>query len=163
MALFESAHVYRPAAPLGDIPEGSPAGRTPALERHHLAALTTEARPAGWRTPAQPADFYAARALLEALLGAAGLDWWTEAGGRPFLHPGRAASLLAGDERKIGWLGELHPLVAGAWDLSGPVAAFELDVEAFPPSCRTSQWWWPTRYRRRRSRRPCARAAASCS
>jgi phenylalanyl-tRNA synthetase beta chain len=130
VALFESAHVYRPGAPLDDLPEGSPAGRTPALERHHLAALVTEARPAGWRTPAQPADFYAVRALLEALLGAAGLDWWTEAGGRPFLHPGRAASLLAGDERKIGWLGELHPLVAGAWDLSGAVAAFELDVEA---------------------------------
>ena len=34
----------------------------------------------------------------------------------PFLHPGRSARVLAGGER-VGWLGELHPLVARAWDL----------------------------------------------
>ncbi len=131
VALFESAHVYRPDGPLDDLPEGSPAGRTPALERHHLAVLVTEARPAGWRTPAAPADFYAARALLEALLSAAGVDWVAEEGGRPFLHPGRAASVIdRASERKLGWLGEIHPLVVQAWDLSGPVAGFELDVDA---------------------------------
>ena len=27
--------------------------------------------------------------------------------------------MLAGDERKLGWIGELHPLVARAWDLDG--------------------------------------------
>jgi phenylalanyl-tRNA synthetase beta chain len=131
VALFESAHVYRPDGPLDDVPEGSPAGRTPALERHHLAVLVTEARPAGWRTPAAPADFYAARALLEALLSAAGADWVAEEGGRPFLHPGRAASVIdRASERKLGWLGEIHPLVVQAWDLPGPVAGFELDVDA---------------------------------
>ena len=33
-----------------------------------------------------------------------------------------------GDERKVGWIGELHPLVARAWDLEG-AAAFELDLD----------------------------------
>jgi phenylalanyl-tRNA synthetase beta chain len=131
VALFESAHVYRPGPePLNQIGEGSPAGRTPAVERHHLAVLMTESAPGGWRTPARPADFYAGRALLEGLLEAAGLPWWPEEGPRPFLHPGRAGSILTGNERKIGWLGELHPLVAREWDLTGPVAAFELDIDA---------------------------------
>jgi phenylalanyl-tRNA synthetase beta chain len=37
--------------------------------------------------------------------------------------------VLAADERKLGWIGELHPSVARAWDLDGTVAAFELDAE----------------------------------
>jgi phenylalanyl-tRNA synthetase beta chain len=54
---------------------------------------------------------------------------WVEPGERPFLHPGRTATVLAGDERKLGWIGEIHPSVARAWDLDGTVAAFELDAE----------------------------------
>src|ERR671914_667835 len=50
VALFESAHVYRPGPePLDEVGEGSPAGKTPALERHHLAGLITESAPGGWR------------------------------------------------------------------------------------------------------------------
>ena len=36
--------------------------------------------------------------------------------------------MLASDERKLGWIGELHPLVARAWDLDGG-AAFEIDFD----------------------------------
>jgi phenylalanyl-tRNA synthetase beta chain len=111
------------------VPEGSPRGATPAVERHHLGVLLTEAVPDGWRTPAEPADFYAARALLEALMAAVGVDWTVEPGERPYLHPGRAASVLARDERKVGWIGELHPLVAREWELDGGVAAFEVDFD----------------------------------
>jgi phenylalanyl-tRNA synthetase beta chain len=129
LALFESAHVYRPSRPLDEVPEGSPHGATPALERHHLGVVLTEAAPGGWRSDARPADFYAARGLLEALMGAIGVDWTLEPGERPYLHPGRAATVLAGDERKAGWIGELHPLVAREWELEGSVAAFELDFD----------------------------------
>ena len=59
VALFESAHIYLPAGALEPAPDGSPGGATPAAEQHHLAALLTEATPAGWRTPAREADFYA--------------------------------------------------------------------------------------------------------
>ncbi|MGH2762341.1 MAG: phenylalanine--tRNA ligase subunit beta [Thermoleophilaceae bacterium] len=128
--LFESAHVYRPSEPLDAAPAEAPRGRLPALERHHLAVLLTEAAPGGWRSEPRGADLYAARALLEAVLESAGLEWVAEEGGQPFLHPGRAASVRGPDEREIGWLGELHPLVAGEWDVPGPVAGFELDVEA---------------------------------
>ena len=133
VALFESAHAYLPAGVLEPAPEGSPGGATPADEHHHIAALLTEAAPAGWRTPARQADFYAAKALLEALLEAAGIgDWRVEEsrrGPRPFLHPGRAASVVSGEGVQLGWLGELHPLVLRGWELPGPAAAFELEVD----------------------------------
>jgi phenylalanyl-tRNA synthetase beta chain len=35
--------------------------------------------------------------------------------------------VLAADGRELGWIGELHPLAAQAWELDGPVAAFEID------------------------------------
>jgi phenylalanyl-tRNA synthetase beta chain len=130
VALFESAHAYLPAGPLEPAPEGSPAGATPADEHHRLAALLTEARPAGWRTPAVEADFYAAKALLEALIETAGVeDWRLEDGGPPFLHPGRAASVVTAEGVELGWIGELHPLVLREWELQGTVAAFELEVD----------------------------------
>jgi phenylalanyl-tRNA synthetase beta chain len=129
VALFESAHVYRPNRPLDEAPEGSPGGAYPAEEHHHLAALVSEAAPGGWRSQAVPGDFYATRALLEAVLATAGLDWRAEAGGPPFLHPGHAATVLAGKE-EIGWIGELHPLVLREWELPAPVSAFELGVDA---------------------------------
>jgi phenylalanyl-tRNA synthetase beta chain len=130
VALFEAAHVYRPTAPLEPPPEGSPRGALPTAEPLHLSVLVTEAAAGGWRTPARPADFYSVRALLEALLGVAGIDWTVEAEGRPFLHPGRSAGVQAADGRGLGWLGELHPLVLREWDLEGPAAAFELDLDA---------------------------------
>jgi phenylalanyl-tRNA synthetase beta chain len=130
VALFESAHVYRASGPLDTEVEGSPDGATPAEERHHLAALLIEAAPASWRTEARTADYHAARALLDAVMAAAGIEWWPEAAPRPFLHPGRSASILVDDERKVGWIGELHPLVARAWELPEGAAGFELDIDA---------------------------------
>jgi phenylalanyl-tRNA synthetase beta chain len=162
VALFESAHVYAADGDLG-APEGSPEGETPASERHHVAGLVTESSPATWRSDAGAADFFAAKGLVEALLGVAGLSLVVEpARDLPFLHPGRAgralvaagpvtgknspcSELRAGNSFpappaeaasgvdgsglvEVGWIGELHPLVAREWDLDGG-AAFELDVD----------------------------------
>ncbi|HZB06625.1 MAG TPA: phenylalanine--tRNA ligase subunit beta [Thermoleophilaceae bacterium] len=129
VALFESAHVYLPAGPLEPVPEGSPAGATPANETKHVGAFLTEAAPGGWRTPARAADLHAAKALLEALLEAAGIDWRAAPAARPYLHPGRSASIVTSEGVELGWLGELHPLVLREWELQGPAAAFELNVD----------------------------------
>ena len=132
--LFESAHVYLPVGPLDQPPDGSPPGKAPAEEPHHLAALLTEAAPGGWRTPARATDFYAIKGLLEGLMESAAVEWRAQEGGPAFLHPGRAATIVGGagvaDAVELGWLGELHPLVLREWELDGPVAAFELDVDA---------------------------------
>ena len=112
LALFESGTVFR----------------ADAAEHHGLSVLLT-------------ADLFAAKALLGAALEAVGVEWSVERSEDPFLHPGRAASVLAGGER-IGFLGELHPLVAAAWDLDrvavwalnlGRVAALAPAVVAYAP------------------------------
>jgi phenylalanyl-tRNA synthetase beta chain len=118
IALFESAHVYLPGR-----------GQTPSHEPTHISVLVTEAAPAGWRTSTQQADFYVVKALLEALMEAAGVEWHAREGGPPFLHPGRAATIVAADGSELGWLGELHPLVLREWELDGPIAGFELDAD----------------------------------
>jgi len=122
LALFESAHVYGPGP-----------GAPPALERHHLSALVAGEAPASWRGETVAADYYAIRAVLDGVLEGIGVEWRPEPeaeSGRehPYLHPGRSATVVAG-ERAIGWLGEVHPLVAREWDLDRS-AAFEIDVDA---------------------------------
>jgi phenylalanyl-tRNA synthetase beta chain len=128
VALFESAHVYLGGGEIERVPEGSPRGATPADERHHLGALFTQASSGGWRTPARRADFYSAKGVLEGVLASLALAFGTEPGERPFLHPGRAASVLAVGGQELGWIGEVHPLVAREWDLEG-AAAFEIDLD----------------------------------
>ena len=120
VAVFESGAVYRPAA-------GSP---LPA-EPHTVGVLLTGAvRAPSWREPAPPvADFFAAKGLLARLLDALRVEWSVIEGNEPFLHPGRAASVVVAGS-PVGWLGELHPSIAGEWELSGAVAAFELDLDA---------------------------------
>ena len=129
VALFESAHVYRWSRPLDEVSQGPPGGETPALERQHLGVLQTQALPASWRGEARAADFFSARAVLEAVLEVAQVAWRAEPEAQPFLHPARSAAVIA-DGRNIGWVGELHPLVAAEWELAGPVAGFEIDLDA---------------------------------
>jgi phenylalanyl-tRNA synthetase beta chain len=61
------------------------------------------------------------------LLDTLGVDWRLADGGPAFLHPGRAAELLAGGH-EVGWVGELHPLVASSFGLDRPPAVLELDL-----------------------------------
>jgi phenylalanyl-tRNA synthetase beta chain len=115
---FESGAVYLPSA----------AGPLPG-EPHHVGALLMGAvRPATWREPApRGADFFTIKGVLAGLLDRLRVPWSVVAGSEPFLHPGRSARIeIAGEA--AGWLGEIHPLVAGDWDLEG-VAAFELDLD----------------------------------
>jgi len=46
----------------------------------------------------------------------------------PFLHPGRSARVLVAGA-PAGWVGEIHPQVAAAWDLEA-ACAFEVDLDA---------------------------------
>jgi phenylalanyl-tRNA synthetase beta chain len=140
VAIFEAGAVYLPrdrrkrrAEAADRSVSNAHSSRDAALpsEPFHLAALLTGAlRLASWREAAPPAaDFFAAKSVLGALLDALRVDWTVVAEGEPFLHPGRAASVVV-DGVSVGWLGELHPAVAGEWDLDAAVAAFELDLDA---------------------------------
>jgi len=122
LAIFESGTVFRWAA-AGELPE----------ERQQLGALLSGALALrSWRGARGEADFFSAKALLEALLGRLGVRWTVQARRWPFLHPGRSAALLLAGEGavagELGFLGELHPLVASAWDLER-AAVFCLDAD----------------------------------
>ena len=130
LRLFEAGAVYLPSAP----------GELPYEPQHVAALLSGPVRPPTWRskTP-QMTDFFAIKGVLTALFDALRVDWEAEPRSEPFLHPGRAASIvIAGAD--AGWFGEIHPSVAASWGMTETVAAFELDLEAVPsrPSRGTS-------------------------
>ncbi len=105
--------------------------RSLAISEHRSLAvlLTGRLAPTSWSAAAPPtADLFAAKALLEALGEALRVpDLTFNPAPEPFLHPGRSARVGLGEEQ-IGWLGELHPLVAEAWELPG-AACFEIDLD----------------------------------
>jgi len=122
VAIFESGTVYRAAA----------GGAHGADEHHALGALLTGAlAPRSWHGAPVHADFFAAKGLLAALLDRFHVHWSVQEAQWPFLHPGRSAAVLArdGDGRplQLGFVGELHPLVAASWDLER-TAAFAVDL-----------------------------------
>lgn len=128
IAIFESGTVYRA---LPDTRRGAQA-ETGAGEHHALGALLSGGlAPRAWRGRREEADFFAAKALLASLLERFHVDWTVRAEQWPFLHPGRSAEVLAtpagGERIGLGFLGEVHPRVAGAWDLPR-TAAFAIDL-----------------------------------
>ncbi len=120
IAIFESGTVYRAAA-----------DERLADEHHALGALLSGGlTPRSWRGEQREADFFAAKALLGEMLDRFHVPWSVKAAQWPFLHPGRSAAVLAGkgeDRARLGFIGEVHPLVAGAWDLER-TAAFAIDL-----------------------------------
>jgi phenylalanyl-tRNA synthetase beta chain len=76
-----------------------------------------------------------AKADLAAVLDALGhdLDKLQIASEAPaWSHPGRGGRVQLGPKLTLAWFGELHPAWAADLDLTGPVAAFELDLDAIP-------------------------------
>jgi phenylalanyl-tRNA synthetase beta chain len=146
IAIFESGTVYRAAAgerPADMSPTGTPtADVRPADEHHGLGVLLSgHTTPRSWRGERTQADFFAAKALLAGLLDHFHVNWSVAPADWPFLQPGRSAAVFASapespapgaaaDRRSmLGFLGELHPLIAGAWGLER-TAAFAIDLGA---------------------------------
>jgi phenylalanyl-tRNA synthetase beta chain len=118
LALFEAGTVY--------LDEGA---QLPHEHRALGGVVAGRLHPQTWGTSEPPrASFFAAKGLLGAALDAIRVRWDVEPAIEPFLHPGRTARVLAGGE-DVGWVGELHPLVARAWDLDHGAALFEVDLD----------------------------------
>ncbi len=119
-ALFEVGPQYKDATPQGQ--------RTVAAGiRHHMAV------PRNWAGAARPVDAFDAKADALAVLSAIGApDTLSSQPGAPnWYHPGRSGLLKLGD-RVMAYFGELHPEIVAAADLKGPVAAFEVFLDAPP-------------------------------
>jgi phenylalanyl-tRNA synthetase beta chain len=121
VALFELGPLYR-----DDTPEGQVTVAT-GLRAGRLA-------PRHWQQPPNEADLYAAKADALAALAAMGAsveNIQATADPPPWFHPGRAGSLRLGPTL-LGQFGELHPDVLDAFEVKGPVAAFEVFLDSVP-------------------------------
>jgi phenylalanyl-tRNA synthetase beta chain len=118
---FELGKVFLPRA--GDLP------REDSSLCGILSGLRGEAVLAGRD---EPLDFYDAKGVVEGLLGRMGVKASFREGRDGGLHPGKQAEVMVGDVR-LGVVGELHPRVASAFEIAGPVILFELDISALAP------------------------------
>jgi phenylalanyl-tRNA synthetase beta chain len=120
LRLFELSKVFFPKSG-DDLPE----------ERFNLCGLLAGLRrPAAWYESEVAVDFFDIKGAVEALLlelGTAGIRWDPKAPA-PYLHPDAATQIAINDTR-AGDLGELHPRVAEAYDLSGPLYLFDIDFD----------------------------------
>lgn len=128
-ALFEIGRLYAPR------PDGL------ADERQWLTAvLFGTQRAGGWRSAGSPADLYMATGLVTALLHGVGVrDVTMRPGAASYGHPARQADVVCGDVR-VGWAGEVHPLVLREFDVKGPVAALAIDTAAALEASREAKF-----------------------
>jgi phenylalanyl-tRNA synthetase beta chain len=123
-ATFEIGKVYLPV-------NGQ---KLPDEIRRVCIAMTGERRPHNWPDGAQfkpeMMDFYDLKGVVESLVNALHLeDVSFKACEHSSFFPGRTACLMVNDV-KAGSLGELHPLVAQAYELpEQPILVAELDLE----------------------------------
>ena len=81
-------------------------------------------------------DFYDVKGAVEALLEHLGITAEFEKSDDKSLHPARQAAIVIKDNGmkvKLGVIGELHPKVADAFEISGTVGLFELNINSLLP------------------------------
>jgi phenylalanyl-tRNA synthetase beta chain len=143
IALFESGQVYLNSPPTGRNVEPESTNRpidplagvfvgeqgAPFAEPHRFGGLAVGPLvEKSWRGGGEAADFFALKAVLDALAGQLGVELSFAAAEEPFLHPGRSAAVEI-DGFPVGWIGEVHPLVCREWDIEAAVG-FEVDAAA---------------------------------
>ncbi|HEY4250296.1 MAG TPA: phenylalanine--tRNA ligase subunit beta [Roseomonas sp.] len=99
------------------------------------AGIRTGETPRHWATPARAVDAFDAKGDALAVLTALGvpmaaLSVTADAPG--FYHPGRSGVVRQGPKTVLATFGEVHPRIAAALDLTGPVIAFEVFLDAVP-------------------------------
>ena len=97
-----------------------------------LAGVITGSRlPEHWDGKTEPVDFYDMKVDVEALLALTGnaSAFTFVAAEHPALHPGQSAQIVSGKDG-IGWVGRIHPLIAGQLDLNPDTFVFELEFSA---------------------------------
>jgi phenylalanyl-tRNA synthetase beta chain len=117
--LFELGRVYRQRK-AHDLPY-EPEMLSVALSRSTLSG--------GWLVGEESFDFYYAKGLVEVLLESLGISADYQIGEDEGLRPGIQAFVLV-ENMPLGVIGELHPKVAHAFEIEGPVYIFELNLTA---------------------------------
>ncbi len=95
-----------------------------------------------WSGAAPEAGVFDVKADVMAVLAALGLDASRAPVTRDapaWFHPGRSGTLRLGPKVALAHFGEMHPNVLKALDVEGPVAAFEIFLNALPPEKKKSR------------------------
>ena len=114
-------------------------GTKSTVEIDTLAGVVAGPRaPEQWGLPKEaraPADFFDAKADVEALLAGTGVpeEFSFEAASLPCLHPGRAARIVRSG-KAAGWIGELHPTLIRELGFTYTPVLFELDMASLQVS-----------------------------
>jgi phenylalanyl-tRNA synthetase beta chain len=126
VALFEVGQCFA-----SDEPEGQ------TIKAAAVRRGTARAEGVGrhWDGGAIAVDAFDAKADATALLSALGVPLagiQVVPGGPDWFHPGRSGTLQFGPKNVVGAFGEVHPKILKALDLKGPLAAFEIVLDALP-------------------------------
>lgn len=106
-------------------------GRVPE-EEPRLGCLIWGQRVAeSWHYPKEQVDFYDLKGVVENICAALRLPEpvFSEGEGRPFLHPGRCASIFI-KNTMVGFLGEIHPEIMREMDIRGRAYVCEINLSA---------------------------------
>jgi phenylalanyl-tRNA synthetase beta chain len=115
--LFEIGKVFLPRGK--DLPE----------EKEVLCAVLSGARAElSWQADKEPLDFFDAKGVVENLLNQLGLRASFDIGDDETLFPGRGANIIVEDD-KVGIVGDVHPKVTQAFELSNTICLIEVDLE----------------------------------
>jgi len=119
--LFELGRVYLPRPK--DLPH----------EPEVLCGILSGPRfEASWHGGDESLDFFDAKGIVEGLLSQLGVEASFEPGGDESLHPSKQAA-IAIDDNRLGVIGELNHKVAEAFEISGNVYLFEINLTALLP------------------------------
>ena len=116
---------------LGKVFSAADDGGAPVETLRIAALIQGDAQAEQWGASARPVDFHDIKGDLESLAACAGARLEYRPSDAPHGHPGRSAEVVrvdAGEPRRLGWIGELHPRLRRALGLETPVLAFELDL-----------------------------------
>jgi len=105
----------------------------PRAQTSGAAGIRAGAPPRHWLKSAIAPDAFAAKtdtiAALEAAWGEVAAP--VQATAPAWYHPGRSGTIALGP-KALAYFGELHPRIISAFDLKGPVAGFEIFLDAIP-------------------------------
>jgi len=108
----------------------------PEAQKTVAAGIRVGGATRSWTKSAHGADVFDAKADMLAALEAAMNGPMTapiKQGAAAWYHPGRSGTLALGP-KVLGYFGEVHPKILATFDLKGPVAAFEVFMDAVPES-----------------------------
>jgi phenylalanyl-tRNA synthetase beta chain len=126
VALFEVSGTYE-----GDAPDTQ--RRVAAGVRRGTAKMEGSGR--HWAGATVSVGVFDAKADALAVLEACGAPvdkLQVEAGGPAWYHPGRSGTIKLGPKTVLGTFGEFHPKTLETLDVAGPLAGFEVFIDAIP-------------------------------